>query len=102
MVAGNPNTFTIDGLAFPVIDYSIGVKNITKTISVPNSNLTKEVYLGKSRAYVFNVLKTNTSTFTTLYNKLVNSLMGEGSTSSEEFLTLGITILELLHTQNKL
>jgi len=90
-VSGNPNTFTIDGLDFPVIDYSIGVKNITKTINVPNSNLTKEVYLGKSRAYVFNVLKTNASTFATLYNKLVNSLMGEGSTSSEEFLTLGIT-----------
>lgn len=91
-VSGNPNTFTIDGLEFPVIDYSIGVKNITKTISVPNSNLTKEVYLGKSRAYVFNVLKTrNTLSFATLYNKLVNSLMGEGSTSSEEFLTLGIT-----------
>ncbi len=89
--AGNPNTFTIDGLAFPVIDYSIGVKNITKTINVPNSNLTKEVYLGKSRAYVFNVLKTNISTFATLHNKLVNSLMGEGSTASEEFLTLGIT-----------
>ena len=31
-----------------------------------------------------------TSTFATLYNKLVNSLMGEGSTASEEFLTLGI------------
>ena len=90
-ISGNPNTFTIDGLSFPVIDYSIGIKNITKTISVPNSNLTKEVYLGKSRAYVFNVLKTNSSTFATLYNKLVNSLMGEGSTSSEEFLTLGIT-----------
>ena len=91
IISGNPHTFTIDGLDFPVIDYSIGVKNITKTINVPNSNLTKEVYLGKSRAYVFNVLKTNASTFTTLYNKLVNSLMGEGSTSSEEFLTLGIT-----------
>ncbi|MDY0141634.1 MAG: hypothetical protein RBR97_07065 [Bacteroidales bacterium] len=89
-ISGNPNTFTIDGLSFPVIDYSIGIKNITKTISVPNSNLTKEVYLGKSRAYVFNVLKTNAVTFATLYNKLVNSLMGEGSTASEEFLTLGI------------
>ncbi len=98
-VSGNPNTFTIDGLAFPVIDYSIGVKNITKTISVPNSNLTKEVYLGKSRAYVFNVLKTSTSTFTTLHNKLVNSLMGEGSASSEEFLTLGITFGTTTYTK---
>lgn len=92
IISGNPNTFTIDGLDFPVIDYSIGVKNITKTISVPNSNITKEVYLGKSRAYVFNVLKTdNKLLFKPLYNKLLNSLMGEGSTSSEEFLTLGIT-----------
>lgn len=89
-ISGNPNTFTIDGLAFPVIDYSIGIKNITKTISIPNSNLTKEVYLGKSRAYVFNVLKTNEVTFATLYNKLVSSLMGDGSTANEEFLTLGI------------
>lgn len=92
IISGNPNTFTIDGLDFPVIDYSIGIKNITKTISVPNSNITKEVYLGKSRAYVFNVLKTdNKLLFKPLYNKLLNSLMGEGSTSSEEFLTLGIT-----------
>ena len=98
-ISGNPNTFTIDGLAFPVIDYSIGIKNITKTISVPNSNLTKEVYLGKSRAYVFNVLKTNTSTFATLYNKLVSSLMGEGSTASEEFLTLGINFGTTTYTK---
>lgn len=99
-VRGNPNTFTIDGLDFPVIDYSIGVKNITKTISVPNSNLTKEVYLGKSRAYVFNVLKTNYKLpFKPLYNKLLNSLMGEGSTSSEEFLTLGINFGNIIYTK---
>ena len=100
IISGNPHTFTIDGLDFPVIDYSIGVKNITKTISVPNSNLTKEVYLGKSRAYVFNVLKTiHTLPFTALYNKLVNSLMGEGSTSSEEFLTLGINFGNIIYTK---
>ena len=98
-ISGNPNTFTIDGLSFPVIDYSIGIKNITKTISVPNSNLTKEVYLGKSRAYVFNVLKTNQLTFATLYNKLVSSLMGEGSTASEEFLTLGINFGTTTYTK---
>ena len=99
-VRGNPNTFTIDGLDFPVIDYSIGVKNITKTINVPNSNLTKEVYLGKSRAYVFNVLKTNYKLpFKPLYNKLLNSLMGEGSTSSEEFLTLGINFGNIIYTK---
>ena len=99
-VSGNPNTFTIDGLDFPVIDYSIGVKNITKTINVPNSNLTKEVYLGKSRAYVFNVLKTNYKLpFKPLYNKLLNSLMGEGSTSSEEFLTLGINFGNIIYTK---
>lgn len=98
-ISGNPNTFTIDGLSFPVIDYSIGIKNITKTISVPNSNLTKEVYLGKSRAYVFNVLKTNQLTFNTLYNKLVSSLMGEGSTASEEFLTLGINFGTTTYTK---
>ena len=98
-ISGNPNTFTIDGLAFPVIDYSIGIKNITKTISVPNSNLTKEVYLGKSRAYVFNVLKTDTLTFATLYNKLVSSLMGDGSTANEEFLTLGINFGTTTYTK---
>ena len=98
-ISGNPNTFTIDGLAFPVIDYSIGIKNITKTISVPNSNLTKEVYLGKSRAYVFNVLKTDTLTFATLYNKLLSSLMGDGSTASEEFLTLGINFGTTTYTK---
>ena len=100
IISGNPNTFTIDGLDFPVIDYSIGVKNITKTINVPNSNLTKEVYLGKSRAYVFNVLKTNYKLpFKPLYNKLLNSLMGEGSTSSEEFLTLGINFGNIIYTK---
>jgi len=98
-ISGNPNTFTIDGLDFPVIDYSIGIKNITKTISVPNSNLTKEVYLGKSRAYVFNVLKTDTLTFATLYNKLVSSLMGDGSTANEEFLTLGINFGTTTYTK---
>ena len=90
-ISGNPSAFTIDGLAFPIIDYSISIKNITKQIITPNSNMLKEVYLGKARAYVVNVLKTDITGMTTLYNKLIKALMSNGEVLTDNFFNLTIT-----------
>lgn len=90
-VSSNPSAFTIDGLAFPIIDYSISIKNITKQIITPNSNMLKEVYLGKARAYVVNVLKTDITGMTTLYNKLIKALMSNGEVIADNFFNLTIT-----------
>lgn len=90
-ISNNPSAFTIDGLAFPIIDYSISIKNITKQIITPNSNMLKEVYLGKARAYVVNVLKTDITGMTTLYNKLIKALMSNGEVLTDNFFNLTIT-----------
>lgn len=90
-VSSNPSAFTIDGTSFPIIDYSISIKNITKQIITPNSNMLKEVYLGKARAYVVNVLKTDIIGMTTLYNKLIKALMSNGEVITDNFFNLTIT-----------
>lgn len=95
----NPHNFTIDSLSFPIIDYSIGMKNITKSLTIVNSNITKDVYLGKARAYVFNVLKTDLGTLEPLYNKILDSLMGTGGTINNEYLTLGINFGRTAYTR---
>jgi len=97
--SSNPHTFTIDGLTFPVIDWSIGMKNITKSLTITNSNITKDVYLGKARAYVFNVLKTNITTLATLYNKILDSLIGDGGTIGNQYLTLGFNFGSTTYTK---
>lgn len=90
-ITSNPSAFTIDGLAFPIIDYSISIKNITKQIITPNSNMLKEVYLGKARAYVVNVLKTDIIGMTAIYNKLIKALMSNGEVIADNFFNLTIT-----------
>lgn len=85
----NLSNIKIDGVNFPVIDYSIASKNITKTVTLSDGNMAREIYLGKARAYVLNVLKDDVQT--SVFNKLVASLMSDGDGMGNEFFTLEIT-----------
>lgn len=85
----NITTIQIDAIDFPIIDYSIATKNITKTTTFANSNMAKDIYVGKARAYVFNVLKTTIDR--TLYDKFTNVLMSDGLNVSNEYFDLEIS-----------
>ena len=93
----NLSNIKIDGVNFPVIDYSIASKNITKTITLSNGNMARDILLGKTRAYVLNVLKSNVQI--DVFNKLVASLMSDGDVMGNEFFTLEITFGTTTYTK---
>lgn len=92
----------LDGVSIPIVDYSITAKNITKTTTLPNSNLTKEIYVGKARAYAINVLKSVLAANQTLITKLYDNLLDDGGDISKQFLSLEIIAATKTYTKQVL
>lgn len=92
----------LDGVSIPIVDYSITAKNITKTTTLPNSNLTKEIYVGKARAYAINVLKSVLGANQTLITKLYDNLLDDGGDISKQFLSLEIIAATKTYTKQVL
>ena len=78
----------IDNLSLPILDYSISTKVMTSPISTPNSNQARSIYTGKARAYMFNVPKTSDTTYTSIINKLFDSLMLDEADITKHFFSV--------------
>lgn len=71
------NTITINGITVPIISDGITMGVVSEPFRTPNSNITKNVYIGKARSYAFVVAETYNSNAQTLIDELYAQLLGD-------------------------
>lgn len=86
---------TINGEEIPILDYAIANKNETLSMQTPQSNLIKNIYLSKARAYSFNIGEEYGSA---LMARFINDLAGETEILPVYDVTIKLYGLEITKT----
>ena len=76
-LSGYKNTITIDGLTIPIVSDAINMGVVTEPYRTINSNISKNIYTGRTRAYSFVVAETFNTTQQTVLNKLYANLLND-------------------------
>lgn len=77
-IAPDKTVIQIGGKEIPVLDYAFAMATNLEHHNEPNSNITKSIYLGKTRSYAFNVVEDKK--YNDILNKLTGELIGEDET----------------------